>query len=82
MTVVGFINSSVSISGSADGMANLWDRRSKTGIVSFEGHDGSITSLCIGKDLVCTASADSSVRIWDIRAMTKGPLRELQHHVR
>ncbi len=79
VTVVGFVNSSVSISGSADGKANMWDRRSKTGIVSFEGHSGPITSLCFMKEVVCTASADSSIRVWDLRATTKDPLRELHH---
>ncbi len=79
VTVVGFANSSVSISGSADGKANMWDRRSKTGILSFEGHAGPITSLCFMKEIVCTASADSSIRVWDLRATTKDPLRELHH---
>ncbi len=60
----------------------MWDKRCKAGILSVEGHAGSITSLSFGKEVVCTASSDSLVKVWDLRAMKKDPLRELKHHVR
>jgi hypothetical protein len=46
----------------------LWDIKSKTPIHTFNGHDGSVDSVAIGKDgnYIVSGSGDTTIKLWQV----------------
>lgn len=57
--------------GSSDGSVALWDALGGKRLALFHGHEDFVTDLCFagGDDFIASSSADTTVRIFDIRPM-------------
>ncbi|HEY5937604.1 MAG TPA: protein kinase [Kofleriaceae bacterium] len=54
------------VTASADGTARLWDVASGVSLATFEGHQRELTGLAVTNDLVVTAGADATARIYPL----------------
>ena len=73
-------NDDVLVSGSVDCTAKSWSMNSNECLVTFKGHNQSITCLATdgnGKSLF-TGSADCTIRSWDL--LTGAPLKVFKSH--
>ena len=65
-------NSSLIASGGPENIVKLWDQRSGKRINQFIGHTDNIRSILLSEnnasDMVISASADKSVKVWSITA--------------
>ena len=74
---------SIVYTGSDDTLFKVWDIRGESGPVLSVGnkaHDGGVTSIApspLQPHVLATGSYDENIRIWDIRALRRQPLHEL-----
>jgi small GTP-binding protein len=59
------IDKNLILAGCEDGSIRIWDRESKDLIRSLKGHNGSVTAVLLSGDRVLTASADTTIRLWN-----------------
>lgn len=63
------------VSGSVDSFVKLWDVRAKRSVMVLAGHMGPVTSVRLSDEsdsTVVSASADATVRVWDLRRGGEG----------
>jgi len=73
MTSVAFSpDGSLLASGSLDSTIKLWDVRSRTLVVTLEGHSYAVSSIAFSPDgsLLASGSGDKTVKLWDVRSRT------------
>jgi len=60
----------VLVTGGRDGVARVWDMRTRSNILVLSGHKGTVTDVkCQEADpQVISSSLDSTVRLWDLAA--------------
>ena len=71
VAVVGFSpDGSRVVSGSKDGLIQIWDAAGLRPLATLRGHSGEVTSAAFSPDgrTLASASADLSVRFWDLGA--------------
>jgi len=61
------------VSGCQDKVCRIWDTRKGREVLSFTEHDGIIIAVACSpiEDLLCSASADKTVRLWTNKGETK-----------
>jgi len=57
--------------GTDDSVVRIWDIKNQQNVVTFEGHEGSITDLAFSENgyYLATAAQDASVKLWDLRKL-------------
>jgi len=57
--------------GSANNFVRIWDIKTQQNVVTFEGHEGSITDLAFSENgfYLATASVDGAVKLCDLRKL-------------
>ena len=61
----------------------FWDLQAQTRLKEIEGHQGKITDIVLEQgeqNTIVTASADSTVKIWDVRSSFKHPIYSFEQH--
>jgi WD40 repeat protein len=59
------------VSGSVDGLVNVWSVSRKSHFIAFQGHAKAVMAVAVRKDIIVSSAEDKTMRLWNIKENRK-----------